>query len=336
MTLRRLILAALAMIVLGAAAYWGPGALRPAVAVVPAERGIAVQAVYATGVVEPVTWARVSPLVRARIVDVCACEGMTVARGDELARLDDAEPSAILAELEARETFLAGEAARYRNLLERGVVSTQAYERATSELLQIRAEIRAQRTRLDNYTLRAPIDGTVLRRDGEIGEIVGPDNIVFWVGQPQPLWIVAEVDEEDIPLVAPGKPVLIDANAFPDHSLPGTVTQITPKGDPLNKSFRVRIALPGDTPLMIGMTVEVNVIVREVDDAVLVPATALVGDTVFVVAGERVSARTVAPGIRGGTRIEIRDGLTAGERIVADPPPGLRDGERVRIDAAGG
>lgn len=309
---------------------------RPTVEVAQATRGPAVQAVYATGVVEPLTWAKVTPNVQAQIVDLCACEGQHVARDAELARLDDAEARAELAELEAREKFLSGETERYRNLLDRGVVSTQSYERTVSELLQVRAAIRAQDERLDRYVLRAPIEGQVLRRDGEIGEIVAPGQVVFWVGRPRPLRIVAEVDEEDIPLVAPDQPVLIDADAFPDRALAGTVAQITPKGDPVNKSYRVRIALPDDTPLLIGMTVAVNIVAREFADAVLVPAGALDGDSLFTLRDGRAVRRAVTVGIRGGERVQILDGIAEGESVIVGPPEGLRDGDRVDPASADG
>lgn len=332
MSIRRVI--ALCLIV-GVAAVAAVGATylsRPVVQLVSATAGPAVQAVYATGVVEPVTWAKVAPLVRGRIVELCACEGEEVARDHVLARLDDTEARAELAELDAREKFLDGEARRYLNLLERKVVSSQVYERATSDLLQARSAVRAQQKRLDNLQLRAPMAGMVLRRDGEAGEIVDSSDIVFWVGQPKPLLVVAEVDEEDIPLIRPGQSVLIDADAFPDQELPGTVMRITPKGDPVNKSYRVRISLPDTTPMLIGMTAEVNVIVREVPETVLVPATALSGESVFVVEDGIATQRAVETGIRGRELVEIASGLTEGTMIVREPPDGLRNGQRVRVD----
>lgn len=65
-------------------------------------RGDAAEIVYASGVVEPRIWAKVTPLVRERIVEQCNCEGSKVSKGDVLARLDATEAQAALAELEAR------------------------------------------------------------------------------------------------------------------------------------------------------------------------------------------------------------------------------------------
>ena len=69
--------------------------------------------------------------------------------------------------------------------------------------------------KLDDYTITAPMDGVVLRRDGEVGEIAEPGQILFRVGVPKPLQVVAEVNEEDIPRVAVGQTVLLRTDAFP-------------------------------------------------------------------------------------------------------------------------
>jgi len=324
-----IVLLLLALAAGGGAAFWW---LRiPTVILVQPTRGPAVQAVYATGVVEPERWAKVTPLVRGRIAEICSCEGKAVSQGDRLARLDDREIRAQIAELQARSKFLAAEVDRYRTLVERRAVSAQAYERAVSELGQARAAIAAAKERLNHLELRAPMDGVVLRKDGEVGEVAELGQVLFWVGQERPLLVVAEVDEEDIPLVRPGQTVLIKADAFPMRELAGSVARITPKGDPIAKNYRVRIALPDDTPLLVGMTTELNIVARRVENALLVPLPALVGKSVWRVVDGRARPRAVEPGIAGNEKAQILSGLAETDLVIADPPPGLSDGQRVRI-----
>ena len=87
----------------------------PEVAAVAPTRGTAVEIVYATGAVEPVRWAKVASLIRDRIVELCYCEGKTVAKGDVLARLDDREVRAQLQELQGARGFRQARAgARHR------------------------------------------------------------------------------------------------------------------------------------------------------------------------------------------------------------------------------
>jgi membrane fusion protein (multidrug efflux system) len=335
MTQSRIIAVLILVAAAAGAVYWYLG--RPiAVTAARVERGNAAEIVYATGAIEPVRWAKVTPLIKGRIVERCRCEGKEVKAGDVLARLDDKEAQATLNELKAREVFFRREVERQSELIARSVTTAQAHERALSELRSIQALITAQTERLENYKLVAPMEGIVLREDGEIGEIVDSLNVLYRIGLPRPLQVVAEVNEEDIPRVRNGMKVLLRTDAFPNQPLEGKVSDITPAGDPIAKTYRVKIALPDDTPLRIGMSVEANIVTREKADVLLVPSAAVADGHVFVIDGFRAYRRKVETGIRGTRAIEIASGLKEGDLVVAAVPVGLADGARVSATAAAG
>lgn len=301
------------------------------VSVVTARRGDAAEIVYANGVVEPEIWAKVAPVVAERITEQCNCEGSRVERGDVLARLDDSEAKATLGELEARRGLAEQEFQRLTVLTERNAASQQALERAQSELLQIEALVAGQKARLESYILRAPSPGIVLRQDGEVGEVAELGTALFWVGEPKPLLVIAEVNEEDIPRVEVGQRALLRADAFPGRTLEAVVDSITPKGDPVTKTYRVRFRLPDDTPLRIGMSTDVNIVTRVARDALLVPSAAVQGNDVVVVEGERARLREIRTGIRGTNGIEILSGIDEKDLVVSPYPADLGDGARVRV-----
>lgn len=293
-------------------------------------RGSAAEIVYATGAVEPETWSRSTPLVRGRIVERCRCEGRTVRKGDVLARLDDKEAVATLNDLRALEDFQRREFDRQAQLLARGVATPQAHQKAESDLARIRAQIAAQAQRLEYYKVMAPMDGTVLKEDGEVGDMVEPGTVLYRIGLEKPLWVVAEVNEEDIPRVHVGQRALLRTDAFANQVLVGVVRQITPAGDPVAKTFRVRIGLPEDTPLRVGMSVEANIVSREKPDVILVPANAVVGNSLFVIETDLTRKRNVEIGIRGTGFVEIVKGVTEGELLVSPATTNIKDGSRVR------
>ncbi|MDF2688704.1 MAG: transporter [Microvirga sp.] len=327
MKLSRLLVLLLLLLV-AAAAFWQFS--RPAeVVLVSPKRGDAAEIVYATGIVEPRTWAKVTPLLRERIVELCNCEGEAVERGAVLARLDSRQPAATLAELRARQKLNASDYERITALVERRVASEQALDRARSELGQIQALIAGQETRLESYVLRAPVSGVVLRQDGEVGEVAEPGTVLFWVGEPKPLQVEAEVNEEDIPRVSVGQRAVLKADAFPDQVLEAKVDSITPKGDPVAKTYRIHLVLPVDTPLRIGMTVEVNVIARVASEALLVPSNAVRGSSLFVAEGGVARRRDVKVGIRGTGNTQILEGLSETSRVIAPFPDDLADGTKV-------
>lgn len=323
---------AMAIVVLAVLAVWILRS-RPAVQTASVARGPAVEAVYATGTVEPVRWAKMGSKITGRISEILAKEGDQVTRGSVLARLDDREARANVKQLAAREEFLRDEEARRKKLFDKQLISRQDYEKAVSDHEQALETLNAARQVLADLTLTSPLTGKVLRQDGQVGEIVTSASVLFWVGQSDRLWVVAEVDEEDIPRIRPRQRVLIKADAFANEALEGEVTEITPKGDPINKTYRVRVGLPENTPLKIGMTTEVNILVREERDALLVPVSALIGSHLWIVRDARAWHREVKVGVVGDRMAQVVSGVAEGDTVVLYPPATLKDGQHVRVSA---
>lgn len=306
------------------------------VELIHATRGDAAEVVYATGVVEPKTWAKVMALQRKRIVEICDCEGTSVRKGQSLAKLDDAEEQALLAEMHARRDTVADEVDRTAKLVQRNAATRIALDEKRTQLAEIEARIAAQTDRIADLDLRAPMDGVVLRKDGEVGEIAGTgvNDELFWVGQPRPLEVEAEVNEEDIAKVRIGQDVLLRHEGHTDGPLKAAVSEITPKGNPATKTFRVTLALPDDTPLMIGMSVEANIVVRESKNALLVPAEALINNHVLTVNAGRIARLPVTAGIRGTRMVEITSGLDEKSEFIAVAAETLIEGTRVNVRPA--
>jgi RND family efflux transporter MFP subunit len=166
--------------------------------------------------------------------------------------------------------------------------------------------------------------------------MIGANQTVFWLYSNAPLRISAEVDEEDIAQVRPGQEVLIRSDALPGQTFHGQVQTVTPKGDPVARSYRVRISLPASTPLMIGMTTETNIILRQSDHALLLPAASVQQETVWRVENGRLSPHKVTIGAKGAMEFEILEGVDDGDWIVAAPSPSLQAGQQVHAVPADG
>jgi len=292
------------------------------------------EAVYGTGTVEPERWAKVVPLQRRRLVELCRCEGQVVKSGQILGRQDDAEERSALEQMEINRGQLERDLARAEKDRDKNDASRTEYEQRWTKLEDAKSRIAAQKVRLDSLVLRAPLDGMVLRRDGEVGEIAGPTDVLFTVGPPAPMQVVAEINEEEINRIASGQKAFLRSEAFPGRALRANVSQITPKGDPTRKTFRVYLRLPQDTPLRIGMSVEVNIIFREKQAAVVVPAEAITGDAVQIVDDGRVRRVPVKLGIRGNRNVEIIGDVSKGTPVLSPARIDLADGARIRIDSS--
>jgi len=296
-------------------------------------RGLAIDAVYATGTVEPSVAVPIAPRVAGRIVALHVDEGDRVRRGQVLARLEDANLRQATEQLEAQARLARQTLERARMLLQRGLGSVADRDKALADSQAADAAVARSREELAFMTLTAPAAGLIVRRDGEIGQYIAVNQPIFHlqIATAAPLRVTAEVDEEDIAQVAVGQPVVIHADAFPDRVFDGEVSEITPAGDATTRSFRVRIRLPGDTPLRVGMTADANIIIDRHTDALLVPATALVDGNVWIVRDGRLARVAVRTGVRGENGVEVLDGISAQDAVVSVPAAGLREGQRARV-----
>lgn len=306
----------------------------PALEVAAPSRGPAVEAVYATGTVEPVRYAQIGSKLSGRIVEVRVKENETVAARDVLAVTDEEEDRSNVGQLQARLVLAEADVARARKLRRSGNVSVAALDQAESAVDAARAALDAAKARLDDHFIRTPIAGKLLRSEKQlrIGDMVQPGEVLFIVGDPSELQIDAEVDEEDITKVEIGQEALLRADAFAGKVLEGKVSEITPYGDPVARTYRVHIALPADTPLRSGMTSEINIVVRRQEDVLLVPASAISNGSVWTVVDGRAHLQKVEIGTIGRDKAEIRSGLAEDASVIVDPPADLADGARVRTE----
>lgn len=281
-------------------------------------RGPAIQAVYATGTVEASVMFPVAPRLSARLVALLSDEGQAVEKGQVLARLEDNDLQKTLTELRAKADLAQKEYDRRQPLATSGVVSRETLDKVKADLDMAVAAVERAQVNLDYMKLVAPEAGIVIRRDGEIGELIPANQPVFWLACCGNLRIEGEVDEEDISLVKAGQKAVISADAFPDMVFDGVVQAVTPKGDPVSRSYRVRIDLTADTKLMIGMTAETNIIIRETPDALLLPASAISDNSAGVIEDNKIIVKKVETGAQTPAVTEIRSGLAENDLVILD------------------
>jgi len=276
----------------------------------------AVQAVYATGTVEASLMIPISPKVAARLMTLDVDEGSKVVAGQTLAQLEDADLQQNVADLQAKLDLAQKDLNRAQKLAKTGAIAKESLDQSQATYKSAAASVQRAKAEMDYLKLLAPEDGTIIRRDGEIGEMISVGTPVFWINGGDATRIETEVDEEDIGMVQPGQKVVISADAYPGKIFNGKVQSITPKGDPVARSYRVRVTFDEATPLMIGMTSETNIITQEKDDARMIPATAVKDGHVLKIAAGKAENVAVMTGIKTQYAVEILDGIEDGDGIA--------------------
>lgn len=318
--------------------------------------------VQVTASVEPSRRVLPGTKIMGRVQAVPVAEGQAVSTGELLARIESRDLEAAMRQAEAgvasAEARLANARAQYERMVElhrRGSATAKSLEDATvafrtaeAALEQARADVAAAGVTLEYAEVRSSLDGWVVAKEVEEGDVVQPGRALFTVEDLDPVKVVADVPEGEVTGIAPGDPVLVEVAAT-GYRAEGRVERIMPSGDRRSRTFRVKTLVPNeDAALKSGMFARVTLTPNGEGRRVLVvPRIAIVRrgqlEGVFVVDDEAEPARARLRWVRlGGAAgaapdapVEVLSGLSEGELYLVDPPPGLADGRAVEPRAAG-
>lgn len=280
------------------------------------------------------------------IREILVQEGDRVRRGQLLARLDAADVEggirqsrAAVGAVEAAFRDAETDLERFQRLFERGSVSDNEmrkvrlkFDGARESLNQARAGLDTALAQRAYAEITSPVDGMVVARLKRAGDLAVPGAPLLTVESGRRLLFETFVTERRVAAIVAGKPVAVSIDGLPTP-LKGTVSRVVPSGDPVTRSYQVKIALPETSGLMPGMFGRAAFALAE-SPTPLIPRRALVergGLTgVFVVDGEsRAHFRWLRTGREWPDRVEVSAGLGANERFVAAVEPALRDGDQV-------
>ena len=213
-------------------------------------------------------------------------------------------------------------------------VSRAKVAEARAQVAQSKAAADRAAEDLANATVRAPIRGTVLSRDVEIGSPVSSilnmganASLVMTLGDIEQVFVRGKVDEADIGRVQLGQTARIRVETFKDKVFTGRVTKISPMGAEKDNvtSFEVRVSI--DNPgriLKANMTANAEIVLHEYPDSILLPEAAVTYDaqknaTVLLLDPSQKNGRRKAGvklGVGNGTKIQVLDGLKPGDKVI--------------------
>jgi HlyD family secretion protein len=236
------------------------------------------------------------------------------------------------------------------NSLDRRAAAAQAEVSAAEAATQAEAaEFDAMTTRLENLTLRSPIQGVLITKPPQPGEVVSPqppgisiDMGTVQVADFDTLMVETDVPEQRLHMVALGSPAEIVLDAFPARRYRGRTEEITPQVNRSKATVIVRVAFVDEKEgVLPDMAARVSFLTKPLDPEalkqppkIIVPSSALAerggSKVVFTVEDEVVRMVPVKLGPPFGRGFELTDGPRPGTRLVASPPETMADGQRVK------
>lgn len=289
-------------------------------------------------------------------------EGVAVGAGDVLAEIDHRDLTARLAlaraQVQQAQAVLADKTRERRRLeaLFAAEVATEqardtavaAHENAAAALAQTLAQEALAQVNLDEAFIRAPMTGVVAERYVDPGAMVSASTPIARLVQMSQLRFMVSVPAHMLPVLTPGKtPVQVRTDAYPNRVFDCVISRIFPTVSQKTRTAQVEILLDNERNgtdqwlLRPGMyaTAEIRMAMRT--SALMIPAASVLRvlerQIVFVIEDDIARAATVKTGIRSGARVEILEGLKAGDEYVTMGHNKLTDGvgiERVQTTTA--
>lgn len=310
------------------------------------------QTEWAVGVIESRLSAQVAAEVSGTVVRVLADEGQGVAAGQVLAEIetrqyrlsqdaDEAEVGRLSALLRNKQLELD----RARKLVAERLIAAEQVDGIEAELDALtqqlegaRAQVAESGRRLGKTRVSAPVRAEVAERHVDVGDYVQAGTVVFDIVDVEHLRVRLPFPEYRAPELAVGQKVRLSSAAAGSQAVDSAITEVRPSVNPANRSLTVIVDFTNPGSWRPGASVRAEVVLAVRPDAVTVPQVAVVrrpaGDVVYVIRDRKAEERPVKRGLRSGDRVEILEGLRAGEVVAVDGAGFLTQG--VGVEVAGG
>lgn len=308
-----------------------------------------------SGSLMPLAQATVKSKVSGLVVDAPLREGSTVAAGQVLARLDQADQRARLAqqqaaldEANARLALATKNNANSEALLKQNYISQQSVDATANSVELARAAVKSAQALVDlariamnDTVIKAPLAGVISKRHVQAGEKLSPDMPVYTIVNLQQLTLEAQVPASEIPRVKVGQEVQFKVDGYPGRNFSGKVARINPTTEMGSRSLVVYINVNNaDSALSGGMFAKGNITTEKSALSPLVPMTALRkdknADVVYKIEGGKVVSQPVKVGMRNEDdgMVAITEGLVKGATVIVAKLDGVKPGQKVKLPEA--
>ena len=318
----------------------------------------------ASGYVVAQRKAAIASKATGRLVYLGVVEGDHVIKDQIIARLEDSDMRAALAQ--ARASLAVNEAdlkvaeqnlMRQKALLAKNLATQADFENAEGQWQRVKASIElakdgveAAEVALEYTIIRAPFNGTVLTKDADIGEMVVPmaasvtsKAAVVTIADMSSLQVEADVSESNIENVKNNQPCEITLDAYPGLRYEGYVAKIVPTADRSKATVMVKVAFRNyDSRVLPEMGAKVLFLTKQAEKSEMqekpflsVPSTAVTerdGKKIVYCVNDNVATSVVVTiGRRFGASTEILSGITPGEKVIDNISAAIVDGVKVKI-----
>jgi membrane fusion protein (multidrug efflux system) len=318
-----------------------PGGMAVGVEAVAVDVGRIVEDVAAVGTLRANESVVLRPEIAGRIARIDFKEGVPAAKGALLIALDASTQAADLQQAQANLALARSNFERTEDLFRKKFVSASAQDQAAANLKVQEATTAQAQARLAKTRIVAPFAGVIGIRNVSVGDYVKEGQDLVNLEDLSALKLDFKLPESYLPRIRRGQSAELTTDARPGETFTAVVDAIDPLIDTAGRAIAVRARLANpDGRLRPGMFARVRLIFGERTDVLMVPEEALVpagsDQFVFRVADGKAQRVKVATGARRGSKVEVVEGLKAGDLVVTAGQLKVRDGVPVKTVAPAG
>ena len=221
-----------------------------------------------------------------------------------------------------------------------------------AQVSQAKGTLDYSQVELDNTVIRAPINGTVLERNVELGEFVttgfvgdkGAKGYVVSLADLNDLDVELDINQNDFAKLGPQQPGIVTTDAYPDRKYHGVIREVSPEANRQKATVQVKVKVLGpDGYLRPEMNASVAFYSPDKPGGaqkppsqpmVTVPASAVRDSAVFVVVGGKAVRKVVKVSGTNSQGAQVSEGLIGGEDVIVNPPQDLKEGQKVHAKQA--
>lgn len=276
--------------------------------------------------------------VSRKIVSINFKEGSYVGKGQTLFRLDAADLHAQMRKLQLDEEITMKTLERDRQLVEKGLITTEEHEFSQNDLEKIRAEMDVLSIQISKSSIRAPFAGIIGLRNVSIGSYVTPTVTLSTIQDVNRVKVDFTIPEKYITVFKVGQKIKFKVEGI-SEDFEGEVYAFEPKLEGETRSLLVRaVSSNPSRQLMPGTFANVVLLLPRIDDAVMIPAQAIIpklgGHDVYVLKNGEAKLVGVEVGVRTDKEVQIFSELAPGDTIITTNILRLRPGAKVKIQKA--
>jgi multidrug efflux system membrane fusion protein len=303
---------------------------------------------YAQGVgsLTAVHQVTVTPEVGGRVTEIDFESGARVKASDKIIQINDAPDLGDLANYQAQARLAAVTLQRAQFLQQRQFGPQTDVDTAQSQLDQAKAMIQKTQAIIAQKNIVAPFTGRLGVRQVNLGQYLNPGDPTVTLTDLTLLYVNFTLPSQDTPRIAVGQKVDVTADAFPGRKFSATITTIEPQISASTRTISIQATmLNPDEALLPGMFVNAAVVLPDQAAEVVLPETAveytLYGDSAYVIRQDgtgtdgkpllKAFRSPVKTGLRWGNKVEVLDGLKAGDQVVAAGQLKVQDGMAVAV-----